>query len=143
MRRGFTLPELLVSLSLLAVFGLVAGRVFSSSMKTVYHSNQSHATLSQFDNSLSQLRRDVWDAQKVQAADSSHLQLTDGDGGSILWSVGAEGAVTREAGKQSAQWNNLPRDFNFAATGPLVILHAQGEEFRLINLLGFNKGETR
>jgi prepilin-type N-terminal cleavage/methylation domain-containing protein len=112
--RGFSLPELLVSLSLLMIFMGLAGPLFRS----VFLSTSMAATMSdrstQIDTAVDAIRRDVWGSQKISVEDRQHAKLTADDGRIITWTLSSDGTLSRDDGGVK-QWQLGAAQFTFTS----------------------------
>ena len=114
-RRGFTLLEMLMALILLTVFALVAGEVFSNSMRALRTSSDNHNQLNSFENMLARLRQDAWTARSMRVNDPHQASLIDSSGQKITWSITPTGEFTRSAGADVCRWCKFDLPLAFAA----------------------------
>jgi hypothetical protein len=95
-RPAFTLPEILISLSLAVVFSLVAVQLLVMTMKVTSSAARSTEAAARLDAVLGRLRSDVWEAAAVEA-DGTSAEVRFADGSAVTWRVETDGLVTRTA----------------------------------------------
>ena len=126
-RAGFTLFEVMLALTMLSTFGLVAMKLVSTSLRVSHDAgNASNLTL-RFDGALDQIRRDVWGATKIETPDALTLRVETGaaEGVSITWSVADDGSLVRAVGAADdsrQEWSGVARGITFEADGPVLLL---------------------
>jgi len=127
--------EILVALGLLTVFALLATRLFVASMRTIDQSSQRIDTLIRFDGMMRALRADVWSATAIDRVTENTLIVKTGDAGTVRWTIGPHGELTRTANGQAARTFTLPvSGANFAQLGAAVVVVVQEEPIVLPNL---------
>lgn len=94
-RRGFNLFEVIAALPLMAVFLLMAGQLFVLCLHTFKNANLRATRLSQRQQLIRELRRDVATAPIVQLRGSHGLICRFGKKRSILWLTNSNGTVAR------------------------------------------------
>lgn len=123
-RHGFTLIELLATLTILAVFSLLATRMTIAAYNLTVSTTRTTASLNQLDSALGQLRRDVWNAQRLAVADPRHLVLQPPGADPITWSLTDSTTLRRDAGNSPRTWTNLPPEISFELAGLVLLIHA-------------------
>ena len=108
--HGFVMVEMLVVIGMLAAVGLVAGQLFRVTMQVQRESAWQQIHESQLDQSLRQLRTDVWRASSIEVRRSDAVRLNMSNGQEIDWEAGS--SLVRKslalAEDQSEQrWNDL------------------------------------
>jgi len=117
--RGFWLIELLMAIILLAVFGLVAGRLFHTTVLLSYHESDAQNAVASFESAMNALRADVWTAKSMDADDLTTLGITVSDR-TIRWHVnGTE--ISRSAGNVIDRWT-VPEGLALTIDGPSVVV---------------------
>jgi type II secretory pathway pseudopilin PulG len=125
--RGFTLLEMTIIVALLAVFSLMASRLFMSTVKTATQASETESAMSRFDLILDQLRRDVWNAQSMTVTGDRALTI-ENQQTTITWaSPRGAGALVRTVATASGDKNeyrfkNVAPDVTFSAEGASVIV---------------------
>ena len=134
LRRGFTLVEMLFYLGLIGLFMSAATQLFHISFKTIRATELAQTQAARIDHLLAALRRDAWDARKVQSSDRD-LSLELGPDRSVVWTLSSDGGMIRigRRGGQPAEereWKNLPAmKFEKSASG--IVLIVAGERVEL------------
>jgi prepilin-type N-terminal cleavage/methylation domain-containing protein len=93
-RRAFTLPEVLISLGLAAVFSLVSVQLLVMTMKVTSAAARSTEAAARLDTVLGRLRSDVWEASALDAAGTT-AEVRFPDGSAVTWRVEPDGSVSR------------------------------------------------
>lgn len=116
-RRGFTLPELLVAIGLLAVFAVAATRLFHATIRVGHTTAQQQDAASSFDAAMTVLRNDVWTAAAIAVPDPTTAKL-----GTVTWTIN-ETTLARDAGDGGRQrtWP-APKGSTFVADGASLVL---------------------
>ena len=110
--RGFTIVEVMVTLSLVATFSVIAGYLFRDCLKVMREADSAQNRIVQFEFMTGLLRADAWAAGSIQAADES-IELKQREG-SVVWTAekGSVQRTVRRAGRadQIQRWTNLDVD---------------------------------
>jgi type II secretory pathway pseudopilin PulG len=104
--RGFTLIELLVLLVILAGFALVAEQAVSFTLKASRAAQKEGSLAARMDNVTDVLRRDIWSATSLRAADGA-LHIGQAGGSTIDWTY-RDGRLVRSGSGTSRSWDDLP-----------------------------------
>lgn len=102
-RHGFTLTEVLMTLSLIGTASLIATRLFVGSMKTMAAQGDAANLQSAADHAGSLLRRDVWTAVRADRVTADELDLSSGSAAQIRWTI-HDGQLTRASGTVVQSW---------------------------------------
>jgi prepilin-type N-terminal cleavage/methylation domain-containing protein len=114
--RGFTIAEITCTLSLLAIFSLVAGRVFFGVTTMVRQTEAAESRISAYESATAQLRRDAWSASRIEVPDAAHARLTGPGGKTITWAIGPAGAMVRSDGAgRPGTWSGAAPNLRFEA----------------------------
>jgi type II secretory pathway pseudopilin PulG len=106
-RYGFSFIELIVLLAVLGTLLSISTYIIVRSNAATKQANAAKLTTDRFDSMTDLLRRDVWGASSISAADVSSVQLTIGKK-TIAWTF-SKGRVTRsEEGELPRKWDGLP-----------------------------------
>jgi len=119
--RAFTLIELLYSLTLLAIAGLIAARLFGSTMRVIASAPQSQEQRACLDRMSDVLRHDVWGATKMTSIDEQSIELAAQNGATIRWAFGPDGATRSASDGQVVRWNPQIKLHPRASGGILVL----------------------
>jgi hypothetical protein len=88
--------EMMVAVGLFTVFSVVAFRLISTTLRIGSEVNRVEIAHRSFDSALARLRQDAWSATAVDVGGTSASTLDLGpDGGSVTWSVAADGSLVR------------------------------------------------
>jgi type II secretory pathway component PulJ len=134
--RGFLMIQMLITITLIAAFLIVADHVFRLSLQTTAKVNQQHETLLRLERALVALRADVWQAGAgVRTPAPSRLSIGD----RIEWQVDADGQLTRKEKSGHLQsFGLLPLAFD--ARAPLVSVSINRREVALLRQALTNGG---
>ncbi|MDB5172814.1 MAG: hypothetical protein JWN51_1587 [Phycisphaerales bacterium] len=124
--RGFMLVEMMIVISILAVFGVAAARVMHLCLRVPQQAAQSQSAFERFDVAVNRLRQDVWAARSLRCPDDTTLEIGAG-GPAVVWHVESDGALSRtvtEKGEPSPsvrRWESREQ-IRFTADGPTLTL---------------------
>jgi len=149
LRRGFTLLELLITVMLMAVFGVLAMPFMSRVIRNIHGAQTQATTQAQLDNTVNVLRADVWQATEVQVISAHELLLSGADHREIRWQFGTDLHLWQTAGSSPPRdWGRLP-DVKFNQQGDQVRVniagaqHFGGGDFCMVNPVMLTAGEKR
>jgi prepilin-type N-terminal cleavage/methylation domain-containing protein len=140
--RGFTITEILITLSLLVIFFATAGEVFRSTILLGKSSQDVCDTASQIDSALRQLRIDAWNARAISVPDPRSAQISLADGATITWQLDAQNSAVRtDAARHAQQWNEISARWSFAADAhSLVVSDGKSAPQRIISQILLTNG---
>ena len=96
-RRAFAIAVMMLAVTLLAVFAVVATRLITSTM-TLYREAATIDTEARvMDSALRQLREDLWGASRVDVSSPGTITIAGAAGGRVAWQAQADGALVRSA----------------------------------------------
>ena len=126
-RAGFSIMEMVLAMAMLAVFGLAASQLFSTSTRAA--SDAARVTRDQHaaETMLGLLRDDVWSAGEIKVRDGAVAVLSGPATGSTTWTLHADGIVTRRrapggGGQAEMKWSLPPQPIRFTGAGPSLIV---------------------
>ncbi|HWE96853.1 MAG TPA: prepilin-type N-terminal cleavage/methylation domain-containing protein [Tepidisphaeraceae bacterium] len=130
--RGLVLIELMIVLSILMVFGVVAVRVTHVCLTVPQKAAEARSAFERFDFAVGSLRLDIWAADGLHCPDDKTLEIGAGKTPAIVWRVESGGVLTRTAATSEGagqtpsvrRWDT-GRQIQFAANGPTVTLSAK------------------
>lgn len=134
-RRGMTMIEMMMALSLLAVVALVLVQVFGGTMRVHRDTTAAHDTLGRTQRLGDLLRRDVWGAAAI-SSDNDALRITPAGGTAIIWRVEDETTLVREAAGDAQRWR-MAMPVGLGARGPAVTLRLGHPESGLAATMRF------
>lgn len=109
--KGFTLIELMVSLGIFAVVGVILTEVFITSIRSSIRGEVSHTVKQNGDMALGVITRMVQNAQKITSDCSgttdTSMTLTNQDGGVSTFQCEKDGAILRIASVSGATTSYL------------------------------------
>jgi prepilin-type N-terminal cleavage/methylation domain-containing protein len=120
--RGFMLVELMVVISLLAVFALVATKVLVLSINVPHEVGKKRDAIVRFDSVVTRLRDDVWTASAIQSPDPRTLEIHSNTGPAITWKIEENGIRRMTPDSPAGQHWSLTEKLQFTAEGPAVTL---------------------
>lgn len=122
-RRGVMLLEMLITIGLLAIFLVLAGKLFATTLRLTHAWSAAAREVAAYESCVAALRRDVWGAVDVTApAGGGGMRITRGEGTPITWSAEQDGALVRQEGAAVQRWPGL---------GAKVALHPDPDGMRL------------
>jgi hypothetical protein len=132
-RRGTFLFEMVAYVGMLSVALVVLASVFGVLMQAWKQTAARDELLHRVDLVVDTLRRDVWSATGIRAADSGDKAVDRVEikepGGTITWRMGDDGIVTRSDGGSGPghtwAWKDMPR-FSFAVKGAVLTVQIDG-----------------
>ena len=123
-KGGFVLINVLFALMLLGAFALAATRVFRLSLQTTESSAKGQERSLRVEQALHTMRADVWQADSVDAVESTTMRLAEADG-AVEWKTQGEGELVRTAGKDVRKWTTL--DLRFERQGSALLVKDKDE----------------
>src|SRR5262249_18755390 len=106
-RRGFTLIEMLVTVILLGVFGLLVAQLFHATFMLNYDTANAHNAVPSFNFAAGRMRTDVWSAKKVELKSAHSATVTTAGDSAITWTID-QGVLAREDGSGRDRWTAPP-----------------------------------
>lgn len=151
--QGFVLIEMMIVISILVVFSVVAVRVTHLCLTVPQKAAEARSAFERFDFAMGCLRQDVWSADSLQCPDEKTLEIGTGKTPAVVWRVGPDGTLTRTAAaSEGAERPSIRRwetgqQIQFAADGPTVTLSikqdVQGARTELISQRMLLAGGTK
>ena len=139
--RGFTVVEVLVTLSLLTIFFGLAGVVFKSTIMLSGDSADLCNRASQTDSAVFQLRRDVWNSAKLATNGQNSVDMEFSDGGRISWIIDPQQSATRTDSRGArTRWNGIGEKWSLSVDGSCLALRDGGDELRLPSQILLSQG---
>jgi prepilin-type N-terminal cleavage/methylation domain-containing protein len=123
-RRGYTLLELLCTLSLLGTFALIATRLFTSTFKVMWQTSQSSEVPMRFDAAISTLRSDLASAASVDVPDAHSMIVHDTAGKTIRWQCDGRHEISRHDSATQRNWD-VGQSIEFHRVGAIVLIRPQ------------------
>ena len=114
-RRGFTMTEMLMTLSILVIFFGFSGEVFKSTVLLSSASQNLCDRTSQIDSALRQLRMDVWNCRSMTLSDPRSLDFSISDGTKVSWKIDSLNGVERtDAAGHAERWDAVGVGWTFS-----------------------------
>lgn len=115
LHRGFMLIEMMLVLSLLAIFALAATRLMVLCIRVPKQVGQKRDQIVRFDLAMGRLRQDIWRASALRCIDVHTLQIQSPGDPDVTWEA-RNGQISRSAGNSSIkeQWS-LGADVSFVS----------------------------
>jgi len=121
--RGFTITEILMTLSLLVIFFAAAGEVFRSTVLLGKSSQDVCDTASQTDSAMRQLRIDVWNARAISVPDPRSARISAADGTTLLWQLDTQNnAIRADAAARTQQWDHIAANWSFTTDADSLVV---------------------
>jgi type II secretory pathway pseudopilin PulG len=128
-RHGLTLIDMLIAIGLISIFSVLAVKLVATSMRVSNEATRTQDLSSRFDSAVSQLRRDVWGAAKLESPDGKSIQISRDGEPAISWKILDDGTISRVAPDVQQQWAKVGAGMTVKIEGSLVIL-AESESDR-------------
>jgi prepilin-type N-terminal cleavage/methylation domain-containing protein len=120
--RGYTLIELLLTLSLLGVFSLIATHLFGSSFQVMSQSAQVTEFPMRFDAAVNSLRSDIAEAISIDLPNPRSLIAKNSAGETIQWEIDGNHHLLRQDNSTSRSWD-VGEAIEFRREGDLLLIH--------------------
>ncbi len=101
-RRGYMLMELVVYVALLAMFTLIASKLFITCMRLAQDTRKTQDAIWRFDGAIRQLRQDVWSSNHIKSQNKESVLLEQPNGPAIHWYVDEDKTLVRRVEKEPA-----------------------------------------
>ncbi len=107
---AFTIMEMVVALSVMGVFFLIAGTLFVQCIKTFGKIGQFENRQDTWRRMTLELGRDVWIARRIRIRGTSELICRIGTNNRVEWRIGHHGEITRvlRRGNGTGESNRWP-----------------------------------
>lgn len=114
-RFGFTMVEILMTLSILVIFFGFSNEVFRSTVLLSSASQNLVDDASRTDFVLRLLCADVWNCSSMTLGDPHSLELFFSDGTKVSWKIDPRNSVVRtDAAGHDEHWDNVGTDWKFS-----------------------------
>ena len=131
-RAGFSLLEMLITIGLVAIFIVLAGKLFTTTLRLTRTSNDAARTVSAYEASVAALRRDAWGATEVTALpEGGGVRVARGDAEAVTWSSDGEGALVRREGQSVQRWPEVGAKLTLHPDDAGVLVRGDEDELRL------------
>lgn len=131
-RRGVMLLEMLITIGLIAIFIVMAGKLFTTTLRLTRTSNDAASDVSAYESSVAALRRDAWGAAEVTALPKGGgIRVARSDATAVTWSTDDEGALVRQEGQSVQRWPGVGGKVSLHAVSGGVLVRAGEDELRL------------
>jgi len=126
--RGVMLVEVLMAISLLVIFMIVAARQFHTIIRLSQQTSEAEARLASYDSAIRVLRADAWGAADVSVDKAEAVTLRGTDGTSVVWRSDEVGALIRaettakDAPPRTQAWPELGGRLRFRVEGPVLVV---------------------
>ena len=113
--RGFMLIEMMIVLSLLAIFAVAATQLMVLCIRVPKQVGQKRDQIVRFDLAMGRLRQDIWRANSLRCIDAHTLQIQSPGDQDVSWEA-RNGQISRSAGHSSTKerWS-LGADVSFVS----------------------------
>jgi prepilin-type N-terminal cleavage/methylation domain-containing protein len=134
---GFTMVEILMTLSILVLFFGFSGEVFRSTVLLSSASQNLCDDASRTDFVLRLLRADVWNCRSMTLAGPRSLELSFSDGTKVSWKIDSNNSVVRtDAAGHAERWNGIGSAWTFSTDKvSLAISDGSSAPARLVSQL--------
>ena len=113
--RGFMLIEMMLVLSLLAIFAVAATRLTVLCIRVPKQVGQKRDQIVRFDRAMARLQQDLWRASSVRCMDNHTLQLQSPGQPDVTWKAqGDQISRSMTDSSRAEQWS-LGAEFSFSA----------------------------
>jgi len=129
------LLEMLITIGLVAIFLVLAGKLFTTTLRLTHTSNEAARDAAAFESCVAALRRDVWGAVEVVSTSEGKLSVLRGDKTIVTWGRDEEGAMVRRSGEASAEtvqrWPDVGVKVSLRPDPAGLIVRSGDDELRL------------
>ena len=125
-QRGFTLVEVLITLSLMGVFGVVAYQVIGANFTFTVATQAANDNAARFDIALRMLREDVFNSSTVEMPRADVLRV-HGPGKQLAEWHCEHGVLSRKLGTENRGWD-VGHPVNLKLDGVVVLLTTDSAE---------------
>ncbi|MDQ3440400.1 MAG: hypothetical protein M3478_08645 [Planctomycetota bacterium] len=139
-RRGVMLLEMLITIGVIAIFLVVAGKLFTTTLRLTHASQSAAKDIAIFESCVAALRRDVWGAAEMTAPAEGGVLIKRGDGASVTWSAEGDGALVRRGVDETSaevarRWPGMAAKVSLHPDAAGLVVRAAGDddELRLIS----------
>jgi prepilin-type N-terminal cleavage/methylation domain-containing protein len=136
-RFGFTMVEILMTLSILVIFFGFSSEVFRSTVLLSSASQNLCDDASRTDSIVRLLRTDVWNCRSMTLADPHSLELSFSDGTKVSWKIDSRNSVMRtDAAGRTENWDGIGSGWRFSTDKvSLAITDGSSAPMRLLSQL--------
>jgi len=122
-RRGVMLLEMLIAIGMLAIFLVLAGKLFSTTLRLTHASHTATKDVALFESCVAALRRDAWSAAEMTALPHGGVRIRPGGraGATIDWSADNDGALVRRT-----EGTTVPNARRWPGMGTTLTLQPDG-----------------
>lgn len=122
-KKGFTITEILMSLSLLIVFFAIAGEVFRSTVLLSSAGADVSDRAIRADFAITQLRADAWNAASIAVSSPRSVGFVAGNGRRIAWKIDSEDRLVRQENQNTPKtFDGLGKNWSFSSDGVSLIV---------------------
>jgi prepilin-type N-terminal cleavage/methylation domain-containing protein len=125
-RRGLTLVELLIALSLLGVFALLVFRLLGANFRLSSATQTASGNSARFDDATGQLRADVSDSSSMEMTTANVLQIQRPGKPVVEWQCNRN-VLSRKMTNEHRQWD-VGSAVKLKLDGAVVLLGANSAE---------------
>jgi type II secretory pathway pseudopilin PulG len=105
--HAFTMIEMTVLLSLVAIAMLMAAQLFTTCTNTLTKQREHLVRTGQIDSAIAQLRWDAWSSTAAAWPEPGTLTLTSADGGAITWQLDAQAGQWSRTAQVTRRWKHM------------------------------------
>jgi prepilin-type N-terminal cleavage/methylation domain-containing protein len=128
-RRGFSLIEVLLALSLLGVFLLIASRVIVANIHAQTANLTAEGNTARFDRAVIALRADVANSKSVEMPEPAVLRIHLADNQTIEWRADHHSLI--RSASDNRTWD-VGQSLNFKLDGAVVLLSDGTDEIAMV-----------
>jgi len=138
-RRGFTLVEILLAVSLLGVFTLLASRLLGANMRITQGTLTADSNTARFDRAIRMLRTDVAASDSIESSAPGVVRIRNSANQTVEWKT-AGNSVSRSIGTETREWE-VGQPLHLKLDGAVVLLSVSPADE--IAMASFPKGAPR
>lgn len=125
-RRGFSLIEILLTLSLLGVFSLLAFRLLGANMKVTEATLMADSNTARFDRAVAALRADVFDSASLEMPSPRLLRIHGSDKQIVDWEI--DGNTIRRTRAAARRAWDVGQALDLKLDAAVVLLSINGND---------------
>jgi prepilin-type N-terminal cleavage/methylation domain-containing protein len=132
-RRGFSLVEILLAISLLGVFMLIAFRLVVANTHIAAETLLADGNSAKFDGAIHALQADVFESSSIEMPGPNVLRI-HGPGQRIVEWRDDQNSLSRSIGQDMRSWN-IGRPINIKLDGAIVLVTANpGDQIAMASI---------
>jgi hypothetical protein len=95
-----------------------------ATLRVSHEAGDAAAATTRFDGAVSQMRRDVWEAEVLESPDARTVRIQTTGNATITWTADEQGSLVRRVSSERSgqSWLDVGRGLSFETDGPVLLL---------------------